>query len=403
MDFGRIRRDVSHSFEVAVTEEWRLALGAGSALLAYSFWVGITGAGIRELAKIVGISTAMDPWTGQTTGLAALLIFLWILLPAGALVYFLHKQLTNIRGNLEQYYRIGHPPALLLPPLILVAAGAGAVVGLGEARLPALLVILLGGVYLHARTITYAYRVFSLSLPRLLIASFAPTALLVVTTVLVEAATAVGRDSFVNDAATGLGEAIGSQQIPDLITGSTTVGDWTMSTLLAAAIAAPLALCGIYVAIQFLFGLLVRALAREVPRSELRTGQRYPAFAQPTTANEPSMSPTTTDSTSTATTTSTTGGTATPTTDSPSTQPSTAESTQSGTSSEGVAAAGSSDTTDTTDEGEVDDVSHTRVFTPSTDEEQTTIAGGNEAEECPFCEATVDPAASECDSCGARL
>lgn len=400
MDFGRIRRDVSHSFKITVTEEWRLALGAGSALLAYSFWVGITGAGVRELANIVGISTEMDPWTGQTTGLAVLLILLWILLPAGALVYFLHKQLTNIRGNLEQYYRIGHPPGLLLPPLLLIAAGAGAVAGLGEARLPALLVILLGAVYLHARTITYAYRVFSLSLPRLLLISFAPTALLVVTTVLVEAGSAVGRDSFVNDAATGFGEAMGIQLFPDIVTGSTTVGDWTMSTLLATAIAAPLVLCAIYVGIQFLFGVVVRALAREVPRSELRTGQRYPAFAQPTTANEPSVSPATTDNASTATTT---GGTATTTTDSPSSQSSTAESTSSETSSDEMAAAGGSDATDSTDESEVDDVSHTRVFTPSTDEEQTTIAGGDDSTECPFCEASVDPNASECDSCGARL
>lgn len=376
MDTDGLRRGLTISFRTVVAREWRLFAGMGVGLVGYLLWIGATGAALSEIASFAGINTDVEQWTSGTTQLAIVGLVLWVLLPAIAAVWLVRREVTNLRNNLANYYRI-HPFLLLVPPVVLLAVGGlGVAVDGGESR-PALALVVLAAVFFQIRTLTYSYRVFAGSIPQIQQASLLITSIVVLLTVLVEGATALGRDQFVTDAAAGFGEAIGTSAVSDLV-GTSTVLDSTVPTLLGLAIATPVVLGGGYVCIQAIVGVVVRVRGNEVLRSQLRTGQRYPEFARPTTS--PRARSTGTKSSSQKNSTDTTSS---------STANSGDVSTQSG---------------DTNEVDETEEVTHTRVFTPDTVDDQTEVVGDEETDDsCPYCEADLGDSVGSCPNCGATL
>jgi len=399
MDTDRLRRGLTISVRTVVTREWRLFAGMLLAICGYGLWVGATGAAISQFAAFANISTAVDPWTGETTGIAGLVLFLWIVLPAIVATWLVDREVTNVSNNLEEYYRIT-PLLLLVPPVLVLAVGLAvlAVVGTG----PVLAVVLVAALFFQIRTLTYSYRVFSFSYPRLQQLSLFVTSTVMLLTVLVEGAVAAGREAYAVDAVTGFGDLLGVAGFGDLVAGTATAGDLSVRPLLGVAIATPLVLGGGYVLVQSVVGLLVRLRGNEIPRSKLRTGQRYPEFARPTTTRQSSLSssssasdrPTATDGPQgTASTAGAAGKT-----DSQATTDVTEH---------GAASADSTTHPDKQSAGESDDdedVTHTRVFTPAATDDQTKIGADDTPEaECPFCEAALSAGADSCDNCGASL
>jgi hypothetical protein len=399
MDTDRLRRGLTISVRTVVIREWRLFAGMLLALCGYALWVGATGAAISQFASFADVSTAVDPWTGETTMIAGLLFVLWIVLPAIVLTWLVDREVTNVSNNLEEYYRIT-PLLLLVPPVLVLAGGLAvlAIVGTG----PALAVVLVAALFFQIRTLTYSYRVFSFSYPRLQQLSLFVTSTILLLTVLVEGAVAAGREPYAVDAVTGFGELLGFAGFGELVDGTATVGSLSVRPLLAVAIATPLVLGGGYVCVQFVVGLLVRLRGNEIPRSKLRTGQRYPEFARPTTTRQSSLSRSSSPTEQTAATdgsaaTASTAGAADETDSQVTTDDTAGGGTDSDTPGDEQPAGGGG-------EDDEEDVTHTRVFTPAATDDQTRIAAEEAPdEECPFCEASLRAGADSCDNCGASL
>jgi len=421
MDTERLRRGLSISFRSVVTREWRLFAGMVLAVVGYVIWVGLTGAAISQLAAFANVSTAVDPWTGQTTGLTAVVLLLWVVLPAAAAVLLVVRETTNVHDNIEKYYRIS-PTLLLVPPLALLVVCAGVLAVVGPESRPALAVAVVAAVFFQIRTLIYSYRVFAFSAPRLTQAALFVTAAVVLLALLVEGAIALGRDSFVEDAAAGFGELIGVGTT-DLL-GTTTVAGLSVPALPGAAIAVPAGFSVGYVCLQALVGLVVRLRGKEVPRSKLRTGQRYPEFARPTTDHRAGS---TSAAGATGSGASSPGGAQATTSDAgaPSRGPtasaqsdaggpgdavapdrdgSSATATDDDATAAGEAAGGDETTTDDEASDDSEEVTHPRVFTPDATADQTELVGdGDSDDECPYCEADLAPGADSCHNCGASL
>ncbi|MFC6722263.1 zinc ribbon domain-containing protein [Halobacteriaceae archaeon SHR40] len=396
MDTDRLRRGLTISVRTVVTREWRLLAGTLLALCGYALWVGATGAAISQFASFADVSTAVDPWTGETTAIAGLVFVLWVVLPAIVATWLVDRAVTNVSDNLEEYYRIT-PLLLLVPPVLVLAGGlaALAIVGTG----PALAVVLVAALYFQIRTLTYSYRVFSFSYPRLQQLSLFVTSTVLLLTVLVEAAVAAGREPYAVDAVTGFGDLLGFTGAGSLVDGTATAGGFSVRPLLAVAIATPLVLGSGYVCVQFVVGLLVRLRGNELPRSKLRTGQRYPEFARPTTKRQSSLSSSSASDPTIATDGSTAAASTAKSAGEMDSQATTAE-------TDNTAAGGDSDTPAANQPAgdDEEDVTHTRVFTPEATDDETRIAAEDASgEECPFCEAPLNAGADSCDNCGASL
>jgi hypothetical protein len=394
MDTDRLRRGLTISVRTVLVREWRLFAGMLLALCGYGLWVGATGAAISQFASFANVSTAVEPWTGETTGIAGVVLLLWIVLPAVVATWLVDREVTNVSNNLAEYYRIT-PFLLLVPPALVLAGGLAvlAVVGTG----PVLAVVLVAALFFQIRTLTYSYRVFSFSYPRLQQLSLFVTSTVLLVTVLVEGAVAAGREAYAVDAVTGFGDLLGFTGAAELVAGTATVGGVSVRPLLAVAVATPLVLGGGYVVVQFVVGLLVRLRGNEIPRSKLRTGQRYPEFARPTTTRQSSLS---SSSSATATDGSTAAASTTGTAGEPESQ-ATDETAAAGAGADSDTPEGSQPAGDSDDE---EDVTHTRVFTPAATDDQTQIAAEDASgEECPFCEASLRAGADSCDNCGASL
>lgn len=412
MDTEGLRRGLAISFRSVVTREWRLFVGMALGLVAYVFWVGATGAALSQLASFADISTSVDPWGTETTGLTVVGLVLWSIVPAIVAVWLVVREITNVRNNIEKYYRI-HPMLLLVPPLLLMVCGGIALVVVGPETGPALAVVSVFAVYFQIRTLTYSYRVFSFSVPRVQHVFLFLTALVVLVTLLVEGAIALGREQFMTDALEGFGELLGISSLSELLE-TTEVGRFSVPTLPGIAIVTPVGLSVAYICLQAIVGLVVRLRGNQVPRSELKTGQRYPEFARPTTSHKSSSTTRSTGDSATTSSGSSTGSKATSggtksssqsagsDTDASSGTPTDAKTTntESSDSSSGQTSEDATDEDDTADE----EVTHTRVFTPDTEDDQTEIVGDDATDDsCPYCQAELDADADECHNCGASL
>lgn len=282
MVVGQPGDDVWTSLRTLWREERWLPLAVPAAALSYALWIGATGAATSFLTEAVDGPLTIEPWTSTTTLVVVVLAFLWVLVPALLATLVVVDRVTNRNNNLRHGYRLRHPLVLLVPPAALLAAGYAVLVWTGEATWPLLAVLVAGAVWTVVRTLAYAYRVFSLSLPIVGWAIVFVTALVGTVATLVEGAIAAGREATVTVVATGLAELTGVESLATLHVETVAVDGATLPLLSAAVVAVPLGLSAAYVGSQLAWSVLVRLWRPTVRRPELRTGQRYPAFARPT-------------------------------------------------------------------------------------------------------------------------
>lgn len=424
MDATRLPRQLWQSIRIAYTDEWWLLPGVVGVAIGFPLWVGATGVAVVAIGDFVGLTLSLDPWTEQTTGIAVVLAMFWVVAPAAVATHLVGERLRNPNDNLRTCYRLRHPLALFTLPVIFLALGLGILAATGSVLGEAVLV--LGSVYFAIRGVTYAHRVFALSLPLLaeailfLVLSGAGILLLAA------GAMGAGRDEVVVDASAGIVDLVGVPALANYADGVVALGSIELS-MLAATVVVPALLPTIaYVALQIAVSLVQRLRRPDVKRSSLRTGQRYPVFAHPTTAGGASqtspISDTTTghdadgDAGGSATAESVAGGSdAGAADDSPETSetPSGASGGLGSGDGEGAeergAAAGESDAT--ADAEEVENVGHTRVYSPPTDADDIEMADPGEESRrtedgkyCPSCDELFEgEGRTFCSTCGARL
>jgi len=281
MDADRLARDAATSLRLPLTGERRLIGGAVAALAAYALWVGATGAVLLSAAAVSGRSLTVDPWTATTTLAAAVAAILWVLGPAAAWTYFVVDQLTNGAGNLEHHYRVQYPSTVVVSPLALFALVGAAGVAAGEVPAPVLAALVVAGTFVLVRTLAYSYRVFTLSIPRAVQAFVFESGCVLAVATLAAIVTVSGRSALLLDAARGVDAVLGTTVAVPLVSGTRDVAGVTLPALPALAAVFPVTLALAYVTVQGLAGQLARVRGVTVPRSRLRTGQRYPAFARP--------------------------------------------------------------------------------------------------------------------------
>ena len=420
MDTARIRRELSGSIRLLWAGERWLWRGAVAVLAGFVLWVGATGAALSYGAEFAGRPLSVTGWSATTTVAFATVTVLWVVAPAALVAALVNRYVTNVSGNVHTQYRVEHPVALVAPFLSLFALGAAGAVALGD--VPAALAAGLVAVGLLAlvRTLAYSYRVFSFSTP--LAVQFALFASLAVTAVslLAGAATVAGRRAVVDDAAAGVADLLGSPTVADVLTGTTTAGPVTVSTLLGLAAVLPAGLATCYVLVQNAVGLVDRTRRPDVPRSQLRTGQRYPEFARPV-AEQSGGTQTRPETDVSATN----GGTA-PAADTTAAadDPDPAAAAESGPADADVPDDTDGGTDDSGADAGDDDVSHTKVFTapddgqfdadvPGVDDSpggggDTAVVGGADSGDgyrCPTCgdSFTSDTNFAYCPTCGTEL
>ena len=287
MDTGRLRRDLVTSLRLPLTGERRLFGGAVLALCAYALWVGATGAALSFGADVTGKPFSVGQGSTWTTVASGTTIVLWVLGPAGVGTFLLVRQLTNVSGNLEHHYRVQYPGVLVWPPLVGFAVAGATAVSLRAVTVPALVLLVVLGSYVLVRTLAYSYRVFSLSVPRLVQVFVFVSASVLTVTLLAGTATFAGRAAAVEETARALAALSGWSGLTGLVTGTTRVVGVAVPTLPGLAAGLPVGLSLTYLGPQVLAGLVSRGAGFTVPRSQLRTGQRHPEFARPTVNSSP--------------------------------------------------------------------------------------------------------------------
>jgi hypothetical protein len=164
MASGETRRELADSVRFLVREELWLFAGLLGGSVGYVIWVAGTGAAVEEFVRVLADVLPLD------RGSTELWVFalLWVVVPSVVAVRYVVDHLTNLRGNVEKCYRVDQPLVLLGPPAVLVSAASvyGAVRGTVDATV--LLAVGAANVVLLVRTAAYGYRVYSLSVPRLL-------------------------------------------------------------------------------------------------------------------------------------------------------------------------------------------------------------------------------------------
>jgi hypothetical protein len=422
MDTARIRRELGGSIRLLWAREQWLWGGVVAVLAGFALWVGATGAALNYGADFAGQPLSVSAWSTTTTVVFATVTVLWVVAPALLVTSLVDRYVTNVSGNVHTHYRVDHPVLLVVPFLLLVVAGVAGAVALGTVPTALAAALLAVGLLVLVRTLAYSYRVFSFSVPILVEAALVVSLAATAVALLVGAATLAGRRTFVENAADGVADLVGSPTVADVLTGTTTAGPVTVSTLLGLAAALPTGLAVVYILVQNAVGLVSRLREPDVPRSQLRTGQRYPDFARPiaeqsapATSSDPNA-PTSPDSPGNGASGSASQGDS------------------SGTSAtadtETAAADGASDAGKSADVGEesTDDVSHTKVFTapdddefdgavpgvddvPGTDggDEETAVVGnaggGADGYRCPTCDDHFGPDTdfAYCPTCGTEL
>jgi len=365
---GRRRRDLTASFRLLATDErWLLTdliLGA----FAYVIWVAVSGTVAAQVVATVGLPPGLGADPSPTVGAVGLLAVLWIVLPSVAVLARLRQRLHNLRGNVQQYYRLDHPAALLAPPALFVAVAVPAV---ELAPLPeiASLVLVPVGLFLLVRTLAYSYRVYAFSRPGLV-----QTGVLVATAAALAGALGVvagatGRSSVLEGAVVTLGA-------PASLLAPVSAGGFEVAAPVVAMLAS-VGFAAVYVALQTVVALLVRLVKPTVDRASMRSGQRYPPFLESATTVQPGGSgagPTPEESREE-------GETAVP--DGTTHEEPAAAGTQASGGADDTEATGDADEAadDGSTEADLDDVSNTRVFTPPADGEDVAFDGSADGED----------------------
>lgn len=392
--------EVWKSVRLAWREERWLPVGVPVAAVAYALWIGLTGAAVTTLADAVAGGLALDPWTGLTDVVVLVLVILWVLGPAALATLLVRDRVTNVRGNLATGYRLRHPLLLFLPPSVVLLAGLGTVAATGATAGPAFLLatalLVVGGVWFLVRGVAYAYRVFALAFPAVEHIVVFITSIVVGVTSLVLGLTAIGREALVDTLATGLAARTGIDAIARAPDATTAVLGVPIPTLVAAVVAVPVGLTAGYVGLQLAASVVARIVKPTVRRPQLRTGQRYPAFARPTSGTAAS-SPTPASGGSTAEAEPSAAGEA----DSEAADAETPVAPADESPSESAETPSESE-----DDAVETNVSHTRVYSPPEDADSVdpdavgTTAGTTI---CPDCGATVASDEDTCPDCGATL
>lgn len=282
MDAGQLGDDAWTSLRTLWREERWLPVGLVVAAITDALWLGASGAAVALFLEATGAGGATQ-WLSATTVGTVSGAVLWILGPAAVATVLAVGRVKNVNGNIRHGYRLRHPLVLLLGPVIVLGLGYGLLVQTGAATWPVLSVGVAGGVWLAVRTLAYTYRVFSLSYPILGQAIAFATATVLATATLVVGGRAAGREPAVGALLGGVAEVTGFPAVATAHVDTVAVDGVAVSLIAFAAVATPVILSVAYVGIQVTWGLLVRLYRPTVKRPELRTGQRYPPFARPTT------------------------------------------------------------------------------------------------------------------------
>jgi hypothetical protein len=373
--------DAWKSVRLAWEAELWLPVGAPVAALAYLLWVGFSGAAVGFLSTLALGPVTLDPWTASTDVVASVLLLVWIVAPATVLTWLVRDRLTTVRGTLEIGYRLGHPSLLLVPPVVVLLAAGLVVFGLDTTAVPVLAVLAAGAIWFLVRTLAYAYRVFAFSVPLVMHAVTLLSAGLIATAGLVVGARVGGRGLLVDRAAVSVATRLDSPALTTVTGGTVDLSGVAVPALVAVVVGVPVGLSLAYVGVQTVAGAVARLVKPTKRRPELRSGQRYPAFARPTTDVVPAEPP--------------------PSPPGPSDDGETAPAADAPTADRAESPA--------SDDGDVDepepapDLSNTRVYTASDD--PPTVSPSSLTEECPGCGRALDPAAADgtCPECGADL
>lgn len=371
-------------------ERW-LPVGVPVAAVTFALWVGVTGAAVGFFASLGVGTVTVDPWTRITDVVAGVLFLCWIVAPAAIVMWLVRDRLTTVRGTLEIGYRLQHPSLLLVPPLAIVAVGATALIVSGQASGPVLAVLVAGSLWFLVRTVAYSYRVFTFSFPVLTYAMTLLTAGLLAVAALVAGARLVRRSELVDLVTTALAARTDSPALRTLLTGTVDFAGVGIPALAATLVGVPVALGVAYVAVQLAASLVARLVKPTKRRPELRSGQRYPEFARPTTTVAPSSAPSPEPSPSN---TSRNGEGATDTN-----RPSGAN-----TPTDGISETEADESS--SDAGEPEpELSNTRVFTAGDDAPTVSPSSVAPDEACPACGTTLDPetVSGTCPTCGEDL
>jgi hypothetical protein len=361
---GGTRRELADSVRLLVREELWLFAGLLGGSVGYVIWVAGTGAAVEEFVRVLADVLPLD------RGSTELWVFalLWVVVPSVVATRYVVDNLTNLRGNVEKYYRVDQPLVLLAPPAVFVLAAL--VYGLVRGSVGSSVLVALGmaNVVLLVRTVAYGYRVYSLSVPRLLQALLLVAAVAVSVGLVGRIAPMAGKAALVDGvvARSGLDATVplGARSVPLLaVVGATAPGIVAVS----------------YVWVQIFASLIVRIRRPDVPRSAIRAGQRYPQVVQPGTDRRLAM------------------GTA-PDADEAEGD---AESESDDSAAPGASAAGTDGGLDADEDGEGHGhrFGQTRVYTPPEEDQST------KSELCPICGETyaADAGHTNCPNCNAVI
>jgi hypothetical protein len=262
------RRELVASVRLLVSEERWLFTGLVGGAIGYFIWVAGTGAAVEPVAGAVAETLSVDRESVEIWAFAVL----WILLPSVVAARYVVDHLTNLRGNVEQCYRLDQPVVLLGPPALFVLGAVVFAALRGGVGPTALVALGAANVVLLVRTVAYGYRVYSLSVPRVLQGLLVVAALVLSLGIVCRIAPLAGHEALVEGVADsyGLGRTV-------------TLGSSAVPVLELAGATAPGALALAYVWAQVFTSLVVRIQGPDVPRSAIRAGQRYPQFVQPGT------------------------------------------------------------------------------------------------------------------------
>ncbi|WP_459194938.1 hypothetical protein [Halosimplex sp. J119] len=401
MDTRDTRRELGRSIRLLGDEERWLFAGLVFGAAGYLIWLAGTGVAVSQAADVAFGSYSVDPWSTEAATLAVTFAVLWVLLPSVAAVRYVVGNVTNLRGNVEQCYRFDRPLVALVPPLalLLVAAAVGAVRGVATWYVLAALAV--ANTLLLVRTVAYGYRVYSFSVPRLLQGLLFVSAVVATTAAVTRASDLAGQTALVEAVVARYG-------IADVAFGTVSRAGVSAPALPLAAVATPAVLAFAYVWVQLFASLLVRIRRPDVPRSEIRAGQRYPKVVRPGTTDRLAMG-TAADGGGGQTEVAPGDSGSAATDDSPS--PSSGDDSSAGAPSTGGDA-----------DEQAENVSQTRVFTPPDDADDAAVGAdatrsvGEEAtgasdedatksEFCPICGETyaADASHTNCPNCNAVL
>lgn len=405
---GRPRRELHNSFRLIVdAERWFLRdviLGA----VGLAIWITGTWILIPKIVHAAGISLGVGSTTSPSITAVAIFCVIWVVIPAIAIAVEIRRRTVNIRGNIEKHYRVDLPGSLLAPPALFLAVAGAILLVLGTVPWYVTIVLVPFCLFGLVRTLAYSYRVYSFSYPLIVQLGVFVSAMATIAGALLSIATATGRQSDAVQALSTLG-------IPARFASQTTIAGVTGHGLWIA-ILPPIGIALAYLLVQSTVAQINRTVEPAVDRDQMRSGQRYPPYFERSTqvVTPPRANGGTRPSTKR-------GGHADASeamdgTGSSADTRSTADSDMSSETDVDSAIHGGGAGT-AQNEADLDDVSHTRVFTPPASE-RGPATGGNDTDAgesgdrdpvsndlCPSCGATLDGGSSIqfCPHCGTQL